>query len=124
MQERRVRKAGLYRAAHLLGLLPRAVNEPWQADVTYLHTPGNGWWRAVTVIDYFSRYLLGCHFTSDYWAVDVNAVLDDIAANVSIDASRVYSTGISNGGFFSQRLACELSDRIAATYTIAAPMPE
>ncbi len=31
-----------------------------------------------------------------------------------IDARRVYSTGISNGAFMSQRLAIELSERIAA----------
>ena len=44
-------------------LLPSAPNELWQADVTYLHIPGHGWWYAVTVIDYYSRYLLACHFT-------------------------------------------------------------
>ena len=31
-----------------------------------------------------------------------------------VDARRVYATGFSNGGYLSHRLACELSDRIAA----------
>lgn len=41
----------------------------------------------------------------------------------SINAERVYSTGISNGGFMSFRLACELSDRIAAIGAITAANP-
>ena len=76
LQKRRVRKAELYQAARLFELLPQGPNELWQADVTYLHIPGHGWWYAVTVIDYFSRYLLACHFTPSYRAADVNAALD------------------------------------------------
>ncbi len=63
LQKRRIRKAEIYQSARLFELLPRAVNELWQADVTYPHVPGHSWWYAVTVIDYYSRYLLACHFT-------------------------------------------------------------
>ncbi len=35
------------------------------------------------------------------------------------DANRIYSTGMSNGGFFTSRLVCELADRIAAASSIA-----
>ena len=73
-QKRRVRNAELYKAARLFELLPSAPNELWQADVTYLHIPG--WWYAVTVIDYYSRYLLACHFTPSHRATDVTAALD------------------------------------------------
>ncbi len=76
LQKRRVRKAELYQAARLFELLPGAANDLWQADVTYLHIPGHGWWYAVTVIDYHSRYLLACHFTPSYRAEDINAALD------------------------------------------------
>lgn len=76
LQKKRVREAGLYQAARLFDLLPQAPNELWQADVTYLHIPGHGWWYAVTVIDYYSRYLLACHFTSSYSAPEVAAALD------------------------------------------------
>jgi polyhydroxybutyrate depolymerase len=41
------------------------------------------------------------------------AVLDDIAARNTIDATRIYVTGFSNGGMMSYRLACAMSDRIA-----------
>ncbi len=37
----------------------------------YIHIPGHGWWYAVTVIDYFSRYLLAIHLTSSYSATEV-----------------------------------------------------
>jgi polyhydroxybutyrate depolymerase len=52
------------------------------------------------------------------------ALIDDIARSHSIDPSRVYATGISNGGFFSNRLACDLSDKIAAIASVAATMPK
>jgi len=38
------------------------------------------------------------------------------------DAARVYVTGMSNGGFMTSRLACELHDRIAAIAVVAASM--
>lgn len=41
-------------------------------------------------------------------------LLDDLETVVNVDRARVFSTGISNGGAMSHRLACELSDRIAA----------
>jgi transposase InsO family protein len=80
LQKRRVREAALYQAARLFELLPSKPNELWQADVTYLHIPGHGWWYAVTVIDYYARYLLACHFTASYSAPEVAAALDSARA--------------------------------------------
>ena len=40
-------------------------------DVTYVHIPGYGWWYAVTVIDYYSRYLLAVHLSYSYSAAEV-----------------------------------------------------
>ena len=54
----------------------------------------------------------------------VRALLDRLAADYHIDRKRVYATGISNGGFFTQRLACELPDRFAAIAAVAATLPE
>ena len=42
------------------------------------------------------------------------ALIDSLSADYMIDQSRVYSTGMSNGGFMSFHLACNLSNRIAA----------
>jgi polyhydroxybutyrate depolymerase len=43
----------------------------------------------------------------------VNAVLDDLIARDPIDTARVYSSGFSNGGIMSHRLACAIAGRIA-----------
>jgi polyhydroxybutyrate depolymerase len=43
-------------------------------------------------------------------------------ANYSVDGTKIYATGISNGGFMSSRLGCELSNRIAAIAVDAATM--
>jgi polyhydroxybutyrate depolymerase len=39
-----------------------------------------------------------------------------------VDGTKIYATGISNGGFMSSRLGCELSNRIAAIAVDAATM--
>jgi len=70
LQKRRPRKPELHQTAKLFELLPRGPNDLWQMDVTYIHIPGYGWWYAVTVIDYYSRYLLACHLTHSYSAVE------------------------------------------------------
>jgi len=52
----------------------------------------------------------------------INSLLDSLIANYSIDVNRIYATGMSNGGFMSYRLACDLSDRIAAIAPVASSM--
>jgi polyhydroxybutyrate depolymerase len=54
----------------------------------------------------------------------VRALIAKVKRDFHVDAARIYATGISNGGFFSQRLACDLSDQIAAVASVAATMPE
>jgi putative transposase len=71
LHRRRSRAAEVYQAARLFELLPRQPNDLWQMDVTYIHIPGHGWWYAVTVIDYYSRYLLACYLTDSYSALEV-----------------------------------------------------
>jgi putative transposase len=63
LRKRRTRAAEAYQAAKLWELLPAGPNELWQMDVTYVHIPGHGWHYAVTVIDYYSRYLLAAHLS-------------------------------------------------------------
>ncbi|MCH9682702.1 MAG: hypothetical protein K0V04_14800 [Deltaproteobacteria bacterium] len=50
------------------------------------------------------------------------AILDWLESELCIDTQRVFATGFSNGGFLSHRLACELSDRIAAIAPVAGVM--
>jgi polyhydroxybutyrate depolymerase len=44
----------------------------------------------------------------------VRALIDQLKARYSIDPKRIYSTGFSGGARISSRLACDLSDVIAA----------
>lgn len=52
----------------------------------------------------------------------VNALLDEMEARLCVDTHRIFSTGFSNGGFLSHRLACEASDRIAAIAPVSGMM--
>jgi polyhydroxybutyrate depolymerase len=49
----------------------------------------------------------------------MNNLLDQLEAKLCVDADRVYTTGLSNGGYLSHTLACDLSDRIAAIGSVA-----
>lgn len=44
----------------------------------------------------------------------ISTLIDTLLAKYKIDAKRVYVTGMSNGAMMTYRLACELSDKIAA----------
>ena len=48
----------------------------------------------------------------------ISALLDTMLVNYGVDPDRVYSTGMSMGGFMSYRLACELDTRIAAIASV------
>jgi polyhydroxybutyrate depolymerase len=50
------------------------------------------------------------------------AMIDSIATDYNIDRERVYSTGMSIGGFFSHHLAGLLSDEIAAIAPVSGSM--
>jgi len=53
-----------------------------------------------------------------------NQMLDQLGTKFSVDASRIYVAGLSEGGFMSLRLGCSLSDRIAAVAAVGADMPK
>ena len=52
----------------------------------------------------------------------LSALLDTLRLRYQIDPDRVYSTGMSNGGFMSYQLACQLSNRIAAIASVTGSM--
>jgi polyhydroxybutyrate depolymerase len=49
----------------------------------------------------------------------VRTLLDNLSSIVSIDQRRVFATGWSNGGKLAFRLACEMSEQIAAVAVVA-----
>jgi polyhydroxybutyrate depolymerase len=56
------------------------------------------------------------------------ALLDEVSSQYSIDEKRIYVAGFSNGGFMTQRLACDAPERFAAFASVSAAgfggMPE
>ncbi len=52
----------------------------------------------------------------------ISAIIDKIDEDYNIDLARVYSCGMSNGGFMSYRLACELGHRITAVASVTGTM--
>jgi polyhydroxybutyrate depolymerase len=52
----------------------------------------------------------------------IRELIGKLERELSIDTARIYATGISNGGMMSYRLACELSDKIAAIAPVAGAM--
>jgi polyhydroxybutyrate depolymerase len=51
-------------------------------------------------------------------------MLDQLPMKFSVDTSRIYAVGLSEGGFMSLRLGCALGDRIAAVAAVGAAMPK
>ncbi|TAN62804.1 hypothetical protein EPN16_00855, partial [bacterium] len=49
----------------------------------------------------------------------ISKMIDEIKGKFNVDERRIYATGISNGGLMTNRLGCELSDKIAAIATVA-----
>ncbi|MYI77707.1 MAG: DDE-type integrase/transposase/recombinase, partial [Gammaproteobacteria bacterium] len=76
LQRRVRRQAELHQSRQLFELLPTKPNELWQMDVTYLHLPQGRWWYIVSVIDYYSRYLLTCFLTPFQNATAVSQALE------------------------------------------------
>jgi polyhydroxybutyrate depolymerase len=54
----------------------------------------------------------------------LNQMLDQISTKASVDATRIYATGLSEGGFMAMRVGCAMADRIAAIAPVAAAMPK
>ena len=68
----------------------------------------------------------GCCGTADFFNIDDPAFLRAVVARISqlgnINRSRVYITGLSNGGFMTHRMACVAADIFAAAAPVSAPL--
>ena len=49
----------------------------------------------------------------------LNAIIDSTSLYYNIDQTRLYATGFSMGGFMTNRLGCELNNRIAAIASVS-----
>jgi polyhydroxybutyrate depolymerase len=52
----------------------------------------------------------------------VKKIIEHVGRQFPVDPKRIYAVGVSNGGLFSYRLACEMSDTFAAVATVVASM--
>ena len=70
------------------------------------------------------------HWNVGGWTLDskiddvgfISSLLDSLSDRYNINQSRIYSTGMSNGGYMSFLLACQLSDRIASIASVTGSM--
>lgn len=66
-----------------------------------------------------------CHEAAEYDIDDVGFIatlIDELISNYRINPARVYIAGMSNGGMMAYRLACEISDKIAAIAVVSGSM--
>lgn len=114
LQQRRSRDADVYQARKLFELLPQRPNQLWQTDVTYIHIPGHGWHYAVTVIDYYSRYLLAVHLTSSYSALQCTIAIEKAkveAKRLGYDGEEPVFLVTDNGSSFLARRFTKFLDQ-------------
>ena len=119
-RKRRIEERSRQEVARLYQLLPKRPNELWQTDVTYIPIAGYGFWYAVTVIDYYSRYLLAMHFTHSYSAIEAGKALRQAIEQAERCrgplTQPVFLVTDNGPSFIAQRFRDELSRlRIAAT---------
>ena len=114
-------KPGSHQCAKLFELLPSRPDDLWQSDVTWIHIPGFDWWYAVTVIDYYSRYLLACHLTPSQSTHDAVAALEEArmeAARHGGFSGHVPTLVTDNGGCFISRKFHDYASRHLSLLTV------
>jgi polyhydroxybutyrate depolymerase len=79
--------------------------------VVYPSGIGETWNAGLCCGDAMSMNIDDVGFTRD--------LLDTLESKLCVDKKRVFAAGLSNGAFMSDRLACELGDRIAAIGPVA-----
>ena len=83
-----------------------------------LHTWNGGTW----MVDGKAQSCCGTAARNDVDDVGfIEALIDRLIETYGADPDRIYVTGFSNGAIMGYRLACELSDRLAAVAVAAPP---
>jgi len=88
-------------------LMPKASNEVWQMDVTYVYVDHYGWYYQIDVQDYYSKYVLIQHFTDSYSAkeaiIALRAAVNE-AERLHGDIKNPISLVTDNGSSFIAKL--------------------
>ncbi len=77
------------------------------------NTPRDTGWNYIRDLPYYPG--ASTHDDTQFFA----DIVDDLAQDLNIDRDRIYVTGLSNGGFMVQRLACEAPDQYAGFASVA-----
>jgi putative transposase len=67
----------------------RRVNELWQTDFTYFKVVGWGWYYLLTVLDDYSRYIVGWKLFTGMSTNDVEVVLDEVIGKTGVEQVEV-----------------------------------
>ena len=93
----------------------RRVHELWQTDFTYFKVVGWGWYYLLTVLDDYSRYILGWKLFTGMATRDVTEVLDQTIEETGVEQIQVRHRPrlLSDNGpcFISRELREYLSER-------------
>jgi len=105
--------------------VPLVLNFHGAATTADMHRGYTDMHLAATGRGWISVHPDGLQRTWDYLSespdvVFVRQLLDELEQNLCIDTSRIYATGLSNGGYFSYQLACDLAPRLTAIAAVAA----
>lgn len=99
-----------------------------QAQLTHFNDVSDDHGFIVVYPDGIEKSWNALHGTGEAEALGVDdvgytaALLDALGERYKIDRTRIYASGMSNGGFFAHRLGCQLSTRFAAIVSVAGPM--
>ena len=92
----------------------------WSNQLGFLYVAPDG-----TVDQGGNRFWNATDACCDFYETGVDdsaylrALIDEIAAQLSVDTERVFILGHSNGGFMAYRMACDHADIIAAVASLA-----
>lgn len=93
----------------------RRVNELWQTDFTYFKVVAWGWYYLLTVLDDYSRYIVGWKLFTGMSSGDVTEVLEEAIAATGVEGIEIRHRPrlLSDNGpcFISQELREYLSER-------------
>ena len=127
--------------------IPNNLDENLSVPVLFaLHGYGSSALRHLNYTDYFSiadennlivvyphgatTATLSSHWNVGGWTSKspikdldfINTVINLIKSKIQIDETRIYSSGMSNGGYMSYHLACNLSEKFAAVASVTGSM--
>lgn len=90
-----------------IGIYPDGLNNERSG------APRDNGWNYLNGVPYFP----GADIYDDVQFI--SDILDDLSHDLTIDRNRIYVTGLSNGGFMVQRLACEVPELFAGYASVA-----